>query len=741
MRILTSRRRQFAGLILLTALGCGGPVSRPAEKAAKSADGEEASASEASLPKLAVNSLGMKLALIPAGEFLMGSAERAPGAREDEQPQHQVRISKPFYLGVYEVTQGEYEQVMGENLSSFSRAGLLKDAPEELDVSRLPADNVTWFAAIEFCRRLSEMPAEKQAGRVYRLPTEAEWEYACRAGTTTVFAIGDDLSSTQANFNGKHPFGDAEPGPFLNRTATVGSYEPNAFGLYDTHGNLNEWCLDRFGRDYYRYSPSEDPRGPRQGTSRVIRGGDWYSDARDCRSAFRYADIPEGRFYALGMRVVCELASQGASLDPIIAAAGQTHDAEASPSATARLDDRPMPTSGEEWPQWRGPRGDGSWHAPKLPAEWPKEGLPRVWRLELGGGYGGVAVADGRAYVMDRQREPDDVERVLCFDAVTGAPLWSHAYPANYSDVAYDNGPRSTPTVFEGRAYTLGAVGQLLCFDAAQGEVIWSHDLVAEYRARVPLWGLSASPVIFEDLVIVHPGGEDDGCLIAFDRTSGEERWKSLSDPAGYATPMLIESHGKRQLAAWTPTHVRGLDPVSGNLLWSVPFEVNYGTSIASPIFQEGLLLVSSYYEGSLAVRLDDGPEPAEVVWRDRRNLRGLMMQALYRDGYAYLLDKRHGLTCFELSSGKKVWDDDNRMTPKGRNPQATLVWLNDEDRAIALNSDGDLILLRLRPEGYLEESRTNIIGRTWAHPAYAGNCVYARSDSEIVCVVLPSQD
>ena len=248
MRNLNTRCRQFAGLILLAAVGCGGPVSRPAGKATKSTDCRSGAASEAPLPKLAVNSLGMKLALIPAGEFLMGSAESAPGAREDEQPQHRVRISKPFYLGVYEVTQGEFEQVMGENLSSFSRTGLLKDAPEELDVSRLPADNVTWYAAIEFCRRLSEMPAEKQAGRVYRLPTEAEWEYACRAGTTTIFAFGDELSSTHANFNGKHPFGDAEAGPFLNRTATIGSYEPNAFGLYDMHGNLNEWCLDRFGQ-------------------------------------------------------------------------------------------------------------------------------------------------------------------------------------------------------------------------------------------------------------------------------------------------------------------------------------------------------------------------------------------------------------------------------------------------------------------------------------------------------------
>jgi hypothetical protein len=150
------------------------------------------------------------------------------------------------------------------------------------------------------------------------------------------------------------------------------------------------------------------------------------------------------------------------------------------------------------------------------------------------------------------------------------------------------------------------------------------------------------------------------------------------------------------------------------------------------------LVLVSSYYEGSQAIRFGTAQEPAKVVWHDRRNLRGLMMQPLYRDGHAYLLDKRHGLTCFELATGKKVWDDDNRMTPKGRNPQATMVWLGDRDRAIALNSDGDLVLVRLNPKGYLEESRSNIIGRTWAHPAYAGNCVYARSDTEIVCVLLP---
>lgn len=710
-----------------------GQVARPTSEANGKQSGSQPAAE-------LTNSIGMKLVLIPAGEFLMGSADSDPGARDDEQPQHRVRISKPFYLGAYEVTQGEFEAVMGEKPSSFTRAGLLKDAPAGLDVSRLPADNVSWPAAVEFCLRLSNRPAERQAGRLYRLPTEAEWEYACRAGTTTAFHFGETLSSMQANFNGQNPFGDVPPGPFLNRTTTVGSYKPNAFGLYDMHGNLNEWCLDRFGRDYYQHSPADDPRGPEQGTYRVIRGGDWYSDGRDCRSAFRYADVPAGRFYALGMRVVCELASWGATPDPVVAASGRGLDQPAITAAGSQLTGRPDPMSGEDWPQWRGPRGDGTWRGPKLPPGWPKDGLQRVWRHQLSGGYGGVAVTAGRAYVMDRQREPEDVERVLAFDAAGGELLWSHSYPADYRGVEYGNGPRATPTVFQGRVYTLGAVGRLLCLDAVTGDVVWSKDLVGQCGARVPPWGLSASPVVFENLLIVHAGAEPDGSLIALDGRTGEERWRSLPDPAGYATPILIRHQGTPQLVAWTPTHVRGLAPATGELLWSVPFVVNYGTSIASPIFRDGLVLVSSYYDGSLAIRPGDGSQPAEVAWRDRRNLRGLMMQPLYRDRHAYLLDKRHGLTCFELATGKKLWDDDNRLTPKGRNPQATLVWLGDDDRAIGLNSDGELILLRLRPEGYLEESRTKVIGPTWAHPAYAGNCVYARNDSEIVCVLLPPQ-
>lgn len=721
--------------VLLVLAGCGHDDPRPDASPGASPTVEPKAARSA---KTVTNFIGMKFVEIPPGEFMMGSAADDPGALEDEQPQHLVRITRPFLLGIYEVTQGEFQAVLEANPSSFQKSGLLQNSTEGIDESRLPVDNVTWNRAVEFCRKLSETAAEKEAGRVYRLPTEAEWEYACRAGTTTPFHYGDGLSSTQANFNGAYPFGTADKGKFLNRTQPVGSYASNAFGLYDMHGNLFEWTADRFDRNYYRSSPVDDPQGPQSGSYRVIRGGDWYSDARDCRSAFRYADVPEGRFYALGFRVVCELSGQSAGAAVDVAQKDGRKNSPAESTASPASAGKPMPTSGEDWPRWRGPRGDGTWNAPQLAATWPANGLTPSWTRELGGGYGGVAVSAGRVYVMDRQREPVDAERVLCFDAVSGDQLWSHAYQVNYQGVAYDNGPRSTPTIFRNRVYALGAVGHLHCFDAASGEVHWSKDLVAKLGARIPGWGLSASPVVFEELLIIHAGIENDGCYVAFDLNTGEERWRSLPDPAGYATPIVIDRNGSAELVGWTPNNVRGLDPNTGELLWTIPFEVNYGTAIADPIFQEGLVLVSSYYEGTKAIRLGAKRREAEVAWQDLRNLRGLMSQPLYRDGYAYLLDKRHGLTCFELATGRKLWDDNNRMTPKGRNPQATLVWLNDADRAIALNSDGELILCRLNQQGLIEEARSSIIDRTWAHPGYAGNCVYARSDSRIICVILP---
>jgi len=392
---------------------------------------------------------------------------------------------------------------------------------------------------------------------------------------------------------------------------------------------------------------------------------------------------------------------------------------------------------GEEWPAWRGPHGDGTWNPPPLPNAWPKEGLPVIWRQNIGGGYSGVVVSDGRVYTMDRQIEPREVERVLCFDSKTGKPLWTHSYDTEYRKLDYDNGPRAAPTVYEGRVYTLGAVGHLHCLDAESGKIIWAKNTVAELNAERPRWGFAASPVIWKNLVLTHIGAKPNGCLVAFDRISGNEVWRSSDDPAGYCTPTIVEHEGHEQIICWTPEHILGISPSTGEVYWSVPYKVTNGVSIAKPIFQEELVFVSGYWEGSKAIRLGKNPRDARLIWTENQYLRGLMSQPLYRDGYVYMLDKSYGLTCFKLQTGKKLWDDDNKMTPRGSNPQATMVWLGDTNRVLVLNSDGELILARFTPEGYIEQSRTKIIGHTWAHPAYAGDCIYARSDDEIVCVRL----
>ncbi len=255
---------------------------------------------------VATNSLGMKLAYIPVGEFLMGSPGREEARNENEGPQHRVQISKPFYLGVYQVTQEEYQRVMGQNPSWFCGTGGGKAQAAGQDTRRFPVESVSWDEALEFCRRLSAVPGERRAGRVYRLPTEAEWEYACRAGTTTPFYFDTHLSSTQANFDGNFPYGGGDQGPFLGRTTTVGSYMPNAFGVYDMHGNVWEWCADWFGRDYAEAPAlSIDPQGPPTGSYHIMRGGGWGSHGRNCRAAYRSDFTPAPRFSSYGFRVWC----------------------------------------------------------------------------------------------------------------------------------------------------------------------------------------------------------------------------------------------------------------------------------------------------------------------------------------------------------------------------------------------------------------------------------------------------
>jgi formylglycine-generating enzyme required for sulfatase activity len=230
---------------------------------------------------------------VAAGSFTMGSPSSEPGRERFEkgaEAQRRVNITKPYWLGKYEVTQAQWQAVTGGNSSRYNGA------------SR-PVVNVSWNDVVGFCATLTEQ--ERTAGRLpagyrYTLPTEAQWEYACRAGTTTPFSTGNNLTTEQANYNGRFPYNGNAKGEFRRRTTDVGSFAANAWGLHDMHGNVWEWCSDRYGRTP---AGGDDPLGAASGFYRTLRGGGWEDDVRACRSAFRFRGGPHDRSRTLGFRL------------------------------------------------------------------------------------------------------------------------------------------------------------------------------------------------------------------------------------------------------------------------------------------------------------------------------------------------------------------------------------------------------------------------------------------------------
>jgi uncharacterized protein (TIGR02996 family) len=246
------------------------------------------------VPQL-VNSIGLRLCLLPAGRFRMGSPQGSRHRRDE--PAHEVTLTRPFYLGAFLVTQAQYKLVMGNNPSAFSPEGQYREKVAGLDTSDFPVEQAIWEEATEFCQRLTQREAKDRPGWAYRLPTEAEWEHACRAGTTTAFHSGASLSMYQANGDA----GRKGRRKALGRPSAVGSYRPNAFGLYDMHGNVWEWCSDWFGQ--YKPEPRTDPRGPSGTYGRTCKGGSWRYDASCCRAANRSGTTVTLRSDILGFRV------------------------------------------------------------------------------------------------------------------------------------------------------------------------------------------------------------------------------------------------------------------------------------------------------------------------------------------------------------------------------------------------------------------------------------------------------
>jgi outer membrane protein assembly factor BamB len=420
--------------------------------------------------------------------------------------------------------------------------------------------------------------------------------------------------------------------------------------------------------------------------------------------------------------------------------------------------------SAEDWPQWMGPQRDAVWREGGIVRKFDPEGASVRWRTPIGAGYSGPAVIDGRVYVMDRRLAPGvgnpdnpftkalvpGQERVLCLDEATGEVLWTHAYEAPYT-ISYAAGPRTTPTVADGKVFTLGAEGDLFCLNADTGKVIWSRNFNRDFGAKTPEWGFAGHPLLDGNRLICLVGGEGS-VAVAFDRETGRELWRALSaKEPGYSPPTLIEHGGRRMVVIWHPESVNALEPETGKVLWSVPFVSRYGLTAPTPRLAGDILFVTAFYNGSLALRLS--ADPPEILWRspkatekDTTYLHSIISTPFIEDGHIYGVCSYGQLRCLDLKTGKRIWETLAATTPEQETRWGNAFLIKHEDRFFLFNERGELIMARLTPAGYEEIDRMQLIEPTnrdpgrfvvWSHPAFANRSVYVRNDRELVCVSL----
>ena len=410
----------------------------------------------------------------------------------------------------------------------------------------------------------------------------------------------------------------------------------------------------------------------------------------------------------------------------------------------------------DEWPQWRGENREGVWNETGIIEKFEEPEIPIRWRVPIGSGYSGPSVAEGRVYVTDRVAKPKQMERVHCFDWETGESIWSYSYDCIYK-IDYTAGPRATVTVQDGLAYALGAMGHLHCFDAATGEIVWKRDLNAEYNINMPTWGIASAPIVEGDHLIVQIGAKPNACIVAFDRKTGEEKWKALDDNASYSAPIVITQAGERVLVCWTSTNVVALDPQTGALHWLYTFAAEGVISaIATPTFYRNELFVAQFQRGALLLKLLPDALEVELGWyrtgKNEQNTDAIhpAMSTPVRIGdYIYGVDSYGELRCLDAGNGDRIWEDLSAVR-KARWSTIHFVRhpVSANNRVWMFNEHGELLITELSPEGLNIISRAKLIeptrdqlnrrgGVTWAHPAFAYKHVFARNDKELVCANL----
>ncbi|MCS6851212.1 MAG: PQQ-like beta-propeller repeat protein [Gemmataceae bacterium] len=384
----------------------------------------------------------------------------------------------------------------------------------------------------------------------------------------------------------------------------------------------------------------------------------------------------------------------------------------------------PVAAESNDWPQWRGPRRDGLSLETGLLDRWPEAGPKLVWQAPVGAGYSALAVADGRAITLFQD---GDSEAVVCWDAETGKERWRFRYPCRYVN-DFGNGPRSTPTISGDLIFAVGATGMMHCLKADTGEKVWVRDLLRDFGAENLQWGVSFSPLVEGGLVYTNPGGPNGRSLAAFHKADGKLAWAALDDVAGYSSPIAVTAAGKRQVVFFTGKRLVGVDPVTGSLLWSYPWETDYDANIATPIAVGDYLFISSGYDRGCAllkVVAEQGTFRIQRVY-ENTHMRNHFASCVYYNEHLYGFDEAT-LTCMEFRSGTVRWRE--RGFRKG---SLTIA----DGKLFVLSENGRLALADASPEAYRERSSYRFShGKCWTVPVLCRGKLYLRDEEKVVCL------
>lgn len=382
-----------------------------------------------------------------------------------------------------------------------------------------------------------------------------------------------------------------------------------------------------------------------------------------------------------------------------------------------------------EYPQFLGPHRNATVPDVRLAENWETHPPEELWRRPVGAGWSAFAIARGLAVT---QEQHGDEERVVAYDLETGDVVWSHADSELYSSTVAGDGPRATPTIVGDRVYTMGSTGLLNALDLATGHELWSRDVPEEHGGSVPDWGDSCSPLVVDGKVVVCAGGPDGHSLVAYDADTGELAWHGGDDGSGYASPLVTELAGVRQIVIFNQASVAGHDPETGELLWSHPWP-RQQPNVAQPVPLPGdrLLVSSGYGIGSQLLafeRTGNGTLEPERVWKSPR-LKAKFTNVVYHDGYVYGLDDGV-MVCLDLTDGERCWK-------RGRYGHGQVILAGD--LLLVQTEKGEILLIDPNPEELTELASFQALeGKSWNSPALAGPYLLVRNDREAAAYELP---